>query len=208
MQQRLALSLLSAVLLSLNLLLTPVSAKAAAEPRDTVETLHRTLIEVMRDAKKLGFQGRYHRLEPVIRASFDFPRIASIVVGRHWRKLDPATREEFLRVFSRLSIDTYAQRFDDYDGERFQYESTRDSKRGRKVVRTKLVKSDGEAVQFDYLLQNKDGNWLILNVIADGVSDLSLKRAEYTHIIKDKGFDTLLDKLREKLVLLEKPGGS
>ena len=208
MQQRLALSLLSAVFLSLNLILAPVSAKTAGDPKDTIETLHQTLLEVMQNAHKLGFQGRYQRLEPIIRASFDFPRIASIVVGRYWRKLDPASQQEFLRVFSRLSIDTYANRFDDYDGEQFEYVGTHDSKRGRKIVRTKLVKSDGETVQFVYLLQNKDGKWLILNVIADGVSDLSLKRAEYSHIIKDKGFDTLLDKLREKLVLLEKPGTS
>ncbi len=203
MQNRPRLPLLGAVFLILSLLI-PLPTLAAGEPRDTVEKLHQTLLESMRGGQKLGFQGRVRLLEPVLRSSFDFPRIASIVLGRHWKKLDPASQQEFLRVFSQLSIDTYADRFDGYAGEHFAFVGTKDARRGRKLVRTKLVKSDGEAVQFDYLLHNRDGNWLILNVVADGVSDLSLKRAEYSHIIKDKGFGVLVDKLKEKLAMLEK----
>jgi len=200
------LSFMPLLALCLHLMAAPVYAQPATEePLQTVDTLHQALLEGMKNAQKLGFQGRYQHLEPVVRGNFDFPRIASIVVGRDWLTLDKPHQQEFLRVFSRLSIDTYADRFDAYAGEQFQYASTRDVKHGRKLVRTKLVKSNGEAVQLDYLLQQKDGKWLILNVVADGVSDLSLKRAEYTHIIKDKGFDTLLDKLREKLTLLEQP---
>ncbi|MEE8316618.1 MAG: ABC transporter substrate-binding protein [Syntrophobacteria bacterium] len=38
-----------------------------------------------------------------------------------------------------------------------------------------------------------------MNVVAEGVSDLSLKRADYTSYLKKKGFDALLRKLNEKI---------
>ncbi|MGH8605553.1 MAG: ABC transporter substrate-binding protein, partial [Gammaproteobacteria bacterium] len=57
----------------------------------------------------------------------------------------------------------------------------------------------GEAVRLDYVLQTKSDEWLIVNVIADGVSDLSLKRADYTSVLKSKGFDDLITVLNDKI---------
>ncbi len=33
------------------------------------------------------------------------------------------------------------------------------------------------------------GKWKIISVIANGINDLSLKRADYSAIIKERGFD-------------------
>ena len=41
--------------------------------------------------------------------------------------------------------------------------------------------------------ENSPEGWMIVNVIADGVSDLALRRAEYSRVLKNKGFDGLLD---------------
>jgi phospholipid transport system substrate-binding protein len=49
------------------------------------------------------------------------------------------------------------------------------------------------------VLHHKDHTWRIINVIADGVSDLSLKHADYTSFFSKNGFDALVDKLREKV---------
>ena len=38
----------------------------------------------------------------------------------------------------------------------------------------------------------------IFNVIADGVSDLSLRRADYNSILKQEGYDSLVQHLRDK----------
>ena len=76
------------------------------------------------------------------------------------------------------------------------------------LVRTELIKSNGEAVKLDYVLRQTAGHWLIINVIADGVSDLALKRADYTAILKDQGFDALIATLNKKIAQYEKPGES
>jgi phospholipid transport system substrate-binding protein len=54
-------------------------------------------------------------------------------------------------------------------------------------------------VKFDYQMKKKDEGWQIINIIADGVSDLALKRSEYTSILSRDGFDVLIAKITEKI---------
>lgn len=180
------------------------AARAAeATPSEIVERLNGVLIEVMRGAEALGFQGRYARLAPVLSASFDFPWMARISAGRHWRALDEATRGRFVEAFGKLSIATYAARFDGYGGERFEVLSEAPGRRKTVLVRNHLIKSDGEAVALDYLLKAAEGGWRVVDVFLDGkYSELALKRSEYGSVIKNHGFEALIQSLDDKAAQL------
>jgi phospholipid transport system substrate-binding protein len=62
-------------------------------------------------------------------------------------------------------------------------------------VKTHLVKKDGGIVRLDYYF--RDG--LIFNVVADGVSDLSLRRADYASIIGSEGLGGLRRSIRDSI---------
>ncbi len=68
--------------------IAPITAKAAEDmrPRIVVETYYAALDDVLRNAKTLGFAGRYKALDPAIARSFDIPFMARIAVGHYWRK--------------------------------------------------------------------------------------------------------------------------
>jgi phospholipid transport system substrate-binding protein len=153
----------------------------------------------MKEAKELGYAGRYDRLSPVVTAAFDLPFIARIVVGRYWRSFDDEEKANFVETFSRLSIATYAGRFDGYSGERFKVVSSKESRHGRIIVRSILIKPEGDEIKLDYILHKSGNKWHIINVVANGVSDLSLKRSDYTAFLKKKGLKSLIDKLNEKI---------
>jgi phospholipid transport system substrate-binding protein len=180
-------------------LLAPAVAAAADTATKVVEGLHAELLFVMKQAKKLGYTGRYQRLAPTVIASYDFPYISKVVVGRYWRSFTAEQKSQFIRVFSKLSIATYANRFDGYSGERFKTISGEELRRGHRLIKTVLIKANGEEIELDYILHQNNDQWRIINVIAEGVSDLSLKRADYTSYIKKNGFDALLRKLNEKI---------
>ncbi|MGE0386709.1 MAG: ABC transporter substrate-binding protein [Gammaproteobacteria bacterium] len=191
--------------------LLALAAAAPAHAGDgavaTVETLHAALLDIMKGGGKLGFTGRSDRIAPVVGHSFDFPTIARFVVGREWGKLSSEQQSRFLSTFEQLSTATYAGRFDSFDGERFRTVGTEPQKRGYELVKTELIDSDGDAVSLSYLLHESAGDWKIVNVIADGVSDLSLKRADYASIMKAGGFDALIDKIKVQITQQDKGGG-
>jgi len=163
-----------------------------------VEKLHTTLLAVMKDGVKIGYQGRYDQIAPVIKSSFDMPFISRTVLGKHWETLHNDQQSKFIEMFTRMSIAAYASNFDSYSGERFKTISEKEVSGGRILIQSQLIKSDGGQVQLDYLLNRTDSQWRIINIIAEGVSDLALKRADYSAFLKNHGFEALLKKLNEK----------
>ncbi len=179
---------------------TPLSASAADHPAvEVIENLHSALLGAMKEGSKISFRERYDRLTPAITTSFDLPFIARTAVGRYWDAFESNQKSKFVDVFSKLSIATYAANFDNYSGQRFQMVSEKDLDHGQIQVKSQLIKSDGEEVSLDYILHQNNNQWRIINVIANGVSDLALKRADYTQFLKNKGFNALLEKLNEKI---------
>ncbi|MFQ5428206.1 MAG: ABC transporter substrate-binding protein [Thermodesulfobacteriota bacterium] len=175
----------------------------ASEGEPVIERLDKTLLSVMKDAEKLGYRGRYEILKPVIEDTYDFTFITRFSIGKIWKTFGEAQREMLIERFTTLSIATYAARFDGYGGEEFRLTSSKPLRRGRILVRTEILKSNGEIIHLDYVLRKKDEKWLAINVIANGVSDLSLKRAQYTSILKKKSFDGLIKKLDKKIAAYE-----
>ncbi len=170
-------------------------------PKATVERLNAALLEVMRDADALGFEGRYAKLEPVLTEIFDFPAMARIALGGHWSSISQAQRDAFTRAFSDYSVAVFANRFDGYGGERFEVLGTQEARRGAVLVQNQIVKSDGEAVEINYLTRpEKDGGgWRIVDTILGGTaSELAARRGEYSSIIEKLGITALIQTLKDK----------
>ncbi len=194
-----------AVLLFGSLMLCSLTLSAKAQEDSataTVEHLHTVILQIMQEADKLGYSGRYRLVEPAVNAGYDFRAMARIVLGSHWNTLTESQINQFTQTFARLAVATYADRFDGYSGEKFETVGSSE-RQGRYLVKTNLVKNNGETVSLNYMLHKNSGKWSIINVIADGVSDLALKRGEYTSVIKSEGFQALVDKLNEKIKLYE-----
>ena len=180
---------------------------AASEPAGTVDQFHAVLLDVMREADVLGYAGRRERIEPVVLDSFDLGYIARLLVRQSWDGLPESQRERMRQLFSELTVATYARRFDGYSGQSFVTTGVSEVRGGRRLVSTELRAPGKVPIRIDYLLQRPDGQqeavWRIVNVIADGVSELALKKSEYATIIKGQGFDALLQQLEGQVRRLE-----
>ena len=174
----------------------PDPTTLAGEASKTVGQLQETILKIMKDGKTLGYQGRYTIITPVIEQTHDLPVIARITLGRYWKKLTKAQQTQFTNTFKELSHSTYAARFSGYSGEQFSILSEKRLKRNRTLVQTQFVKADEEEVQFNYVLHQVNGQWKIINIMVNGVSDLALKRTEYGGLLKKNGYATLIKKIR------------
>ncbi len=177
---------------------TPAS-DAQVSAKEVVMEFQNELLNTMKQGEQLGFEGRYKKLEAAIINSHDLTKIARIVVGKEWKKLSEEQRKELTDVFSRLSVSAYAHNFKEYSNESFEYLSEDQTARGGVIVHTVFVLPKDKDVKFDYMLKKKGDSWRIINIIANGVSDLALKRSEYTSILKREGFAALIAKIKEKI---------
>jgi len=173
-------------------------------PTKTIKNLHDSLLEGMRGGDKLGFQGRFKLLSPIIESSHDLDFIAKTILGREWTKLSPEQQQTLVNHFHKLSISTYAGWFKEYNGEQFKYVEQKEMPRDYVLVRSQLIRSNGDTVSFDYLLRQDKKDWRIINILADGVSDLALRRVEYRSILKKNGFEVFIDMLKKKIELARK----
>ena len=174
-------------------------ANPDSQAKMVVEGLNTALLTVMKDAERLGYQGRYAKLAGVIESTYDLEYIARFSVGKkNWEAIDDNGRKKFVDVFSEYCIAAYSSRFDGYTGEGFRVTGAQPAKRGRIQVNSVLEIPGEETVDFVYLLQPGEEKPRIVNIIVGGVSDLALKRAEFKTIIANEGFAALLQYLEMK----------
>jgi phospholipid transport system substrate-binding protein len=182
-------------------------AMADADPRSTVDALDDSLMDVMKNAEKLGYKGRYEKLSPVINKVYDLPLMAQISVGpSQWKTLTPDQQTKIVVAFGALSIATYASRFDGYGGEQFEV-TGQSPTGGDMVVDTKLIRPHDEAVELDYRLRKSDADWKIIDVFLSGtISQLANYRSEFATTLREKGADGLVELINNKVAALAPKG--
>lgn len=177
---------------------------AQASPAAPVERLTATLLDTMKNADALGFDGRFDKLSAVMPEVFSFEFMARISAGRHWSELSQPDQADFVERFGRMSTATFAARFDGYSGQSFEVLAPRDGPRGTKLVPTRIVKPAGDSVSIDYLVRQFDNGWRVVDVyLAGKYSEVATKRAEYTSIIERDGFPALMKQLKGKIANLK-----
>lgn len=191
-------------------LLGAVLAANAAEPEmatdtpgATIATLQRGLIAVAREQPKATIDERYRALEPLILATHDLPYIAEFALRRQWGSLNEIDRQRFIAAFQRLSVMTYAARFTNVGPETFRAATQGPlAESARAQVSTAIARAGAADVSLEYLLQQGTAGWRIINVLADGVSDLALKRAEYQRVLASGSLETLIAELEAQTARL------
>jgi phospholipid transport system substrate-binding protein len=172
-----------------------------------IERFHETLIGVMKKADTLGFEGRYETLAPAVKETFNLAFMTRFAAGSHWKKLNDDQRDKLIEAFSQLTIATYAERFDGYSGERFATVGEKQIRRTTLQVKTGLVKSDGETIILNYLVGRRSESWRVIDVHFKGISELAVRRSEYTSVLKREGFAGLIATLKKKIANLRKKRG-
>ncbi len=181
----------------------PAAARAKPEPVRVVEDLHAALLSVMQHADELGYRGRYERLEPVLRRTLDLGFMGSKAAGRHWREFTDTEQARWLDVFSRMTLANYAGRFNGYSGQHFETLGSEPAPHDTVLVRTRLTGGE-EDVQLNYRLRKTDAGWRVIDIYMHGtVSELALRRAEYSTAIERDGLDKVVADVEAKIHELE-----
>jgi phospholipid transport system substrate-binding protein len=171
---------------------------APANSGDTVQGLYDALLSTMKNGRTLGQSGRFTQLQPVIRRSFDITTMARLSVGPAWAGLSEMQRGQVTDSFGCYISAIYADRFDSYAGQRLEVTGEQPAPSGV-VVKSQIIKANGEPVKVDYMMSRNGDSWLISDIYLDGaISEVATRRSEFAAILKMEGIDGLIAALNRK----------
>jgi len=173
------------------------TASVAQSPSDEIRAL---LEERDADIKRLldsagAEDERRSRLMNVVNGIIDFDAMGREALGTHWDGLTPTQRSEFVSVFSDI---VRRQSVADLD----VYRSTVRYDKIAVSGSTALVETVTTYREADtpvvYEMHVSDGSWMITDIVLDEVSTAEGYARSFQSLIRKRGFDTLMEKLREK----------
>jgi phospholipid transport system substrate-binding protein len=199
-------ALLGATALLAGFALPTCAAAADVDPAVApIRAFYDALLAAMKQADQLGVRGRYDKLAPVIRATFDLPAMTRIAVGPEWTAIPPEQQTALQDSFARMTIATYANRFDGYSGQSFEVDPEILSRNTGRVVRTRLLRPKEEPVTLNYLMRGSGDSWKIVDIYLSGtISELATQRSEFGAILKSGGPTALIESLRAQIDKLMK----
>jgi phospholipid transport system substrate-binding protein len=180
------------------ILLSSTPMAATPGPTEVVRRFYSELLDTMQHAATLGAKGRYQKLEPVVLTSFDVPFMARLSIGPSWSRLPTEQKRRAAQAYGRYITAVYASRFDAYAGEKLQVLGEQQIKHGT-LVKSEIIKSNGEPVSINYILHDNDIGWQIRDVYLSGtISELATRRSEFSAILRSSGIDALIASLNKK----------
>jgi phospholipid transport system substrate-binding protein len=176
----------------------PIPAQATPGPTEVIRHFCGQLLDVMQHATTLGAKGRYQKLEPIVVGAFDLPFMARLSVGPTWAKLPSDQKRRVAQAYGRYTTAVYATRFDGYSGERFEFLGEQQIRHGT-MVKTRIVKSNGEPVSINFVMHDNDIAWQARDVYLDSaISEVATRRSEFSATLRSSGIDALIASLNKK----------
>lgn len=141
------------------------------------------------------------RLKTVVNRLLDFDTMAELVLRSHWSGLTPAQRTLFKKLFRQLIEKNYIRGI--RKNVTFQVDYKREVITGKTAKVHTVVRSvrRGRPRQTEvvYRMKRSRARWRVIDLVTDDVSLERNYRKSFDRIIRQKGFDVLIQKMRKKL---------
>ncbi|MGQ0657018.1 MAG: MlaC/ttg2D family ABC transporter substrate-binding protein [Chromatiales bacterium] len=181
-------------------LLFTAGVAAVPSPEQVIrDTTDRVLARVRAERAALQADTRklYGLVDEVIIPHFDFEGASRLVLGRHWRTADEATRARFTEAFRELLVRTYANALLQYVDETVVFKSSQADGKSV-VVRTEIAKPGAHPIPVNYRMHMKNGEWKCYDVFVDGISLIVTYRESFASQISQSGLASLIGQMEAK----------
>jgi phospholipid transport system substrate-binding protein len=183
-------------------LLGGCAVRAEEGPLELLERLSARLLEIVREEP--GVVGDKNRLraitDDIVLPHIDFETLSRWVLGKHWRSASTQQRERFMEQYRELLRTVYLQALAGYKNQTIHFLPLPKVQEGGDVVVSAQVEQQGGAppVPVQFRMHQKQGRWMIFDVIVEGVSLVATYRTSFSEEIRQHGMDGLLARLEER----------
>ena len=182
-----------------------IAATAGHSPRTLIMGANQHLITALKvsgDVVHTDPRFAYALAQQTVLPLIDFERVGRQVMGKYWRSSSAVQRVEFVREFRDYATNRLVSAIVKYRSEIVAYSdgvsypplrTTPD--RGRATVRMRVRLHSGMYVEVDYRTHCVDNNWLVYDVLVEGLSLVHFQRQRFDEEIKQHGLDVVIDRL-------------
>ncbi len=179
--------------------IVPATGKSQGEPAGFIRQVADQALRILA-ARDRSEEERIAELERLLERATDLDLIAKLVLGSYWRKATPAQRQRYLELFRKMIRKQIAGNISRYDGQRIEIVGSHEIDDRDTMVST-LVHGVGNEAPYrvDWRVRRYNGRYLIIDVVAEGVSLLITKRKEFRDIVSSSGIEGLLAAMAKKV---------
>jgi len=125
----------------------------------------------------------------------DVKYAARLILSRHWEAATPEQRDRFVAAFDNLVTTRVAILVPDIEFDSVRIESyLGDVEDAPLMIRATFRNTDNQITHFVLVTHKREGNWLIFDVIAEGVSYVKTYRNQVNGEIEDIGLEAMLQR--------------
>jgi phospholipid transport system substrate-binding protein len=196
---------------SLMMMLLPASGTSvfSAEEETPTEKIRRATQEITAVLNDFCKNPNGEKTECVTRIifiadlHFDWEEMARRALAHAWEQRAPEEKKQFVSLFRDLLKNSYVGRIESYAGEEVVFEGEKIVDKYA-IVKTKVVSTaKNEGLPVFYRLKKKNGEWLVYDIIIEGVSIVKNYYAQFQDVLKRSSYETLVQKLKEKIAHAE-----
>jgi phospholipid transport system substrate-binding protein len=202
--RRILSSILHTVVLATCLAAWPVAAQnQQSEIRTMLESRDAEIKRLLGRTDSEVSPQRREQLRDVINSVIDFEAMSRGALGPHWNDLSAAQRTGFVTVFGSIIRGQSLSNLDPYR-QKVTYDAIEVDGNTARVVTSTTVKDARVTVAYD--MTRGEGGWHVTDVSIDDVSTVEGYARSFQSMIRKRGFDALMQRLREKLAEVEAEG--
>ena len=172
------------------------NVRPAAIVEERTETVLKTLVE-----QRAAFSADRGKLnafvESELDALFDREYSARLVLGRHSRGADPAKISAFADALVKSLLNKYGAAMLDADPSLDVRVAGETELRGGQIVRvaSEIHRRGGAPIKVDYLFRPVGEQWLVFDVIVEGVSYVQTFRTQFDERLRRQNLDQVIEGL-------------
>jgi phospholipid transport system substrate-binding protein len=186
-------------IVALSVCSTAVQAEGAANPQDTMQSVSSEMFNALdqnRSALRKNQELVYPLVEKILLPHFDANYAGKLVLGTHWSSTTEDQHQRFINALRHALTRLYGAAIVDFSADRLKFLPNRsDPNSTEAVVRSVVTRASGTTVPVDYRLHLVNGQWLVYDVVIEGVSYVRNYRTDLGTEMDQKGVDEVIERL-------------
>jgi phospholipid transport system substrate-binding protein len=174
------------------------SSKHNQDINQYVQTLIDNAFSILNN-NSLSQQQKIFNSEKLMEKNLDVAWMADFSLGRQRKSLSPEQLQKYRNIYNKHIVQSYSSKIKSYKGEKIAVKDVKQINQDGFAVKTEILSPSKNNIHVNFMVRKKgEGQFLVFDVVTEGVSLITAQRSEFSSVIASQGIDELIKTLESK----------